>query len=211
MPLHRASPLCLVLVALLSACTAATGNSSGSKTLALASRAGIDGWVQSNGTVHTNGSGPLVGDLDAVTPGVGYRQFFSFDLGAIPAGATVTSATLRLYQAKVLGAPFGNHGIVTVDHVTYGDTLKATAYSTPGLADSLGVLSSDTTTGFRLLDVTDEVLADLAAAAIHSQFRLRFTVVASDNDGINDAVAFSDPELSCCPGAPPQLNLTYTP
>src|SRR5262245_37116012 len=98
--------LSAVAIALAAGCS---GNPAGPSTkVTLNSTASLDGWVQSNGVANASSGGPLVGDFESVSPGVGYRQFYSFDISTIPAGAHIVSATLRLYQAIVTGSPYTN-------------------------------------------------------------------------------------------------------
>lgn len=72
----------------------------------LTSQAGLDGAAASNNTAQANDQCPFTGDRESMFPGLGGRQFYSFDLSSIPATATVTSATLRLFQGLVLGSPY---------------------------------------------------------------------------------------------------------
>ena len=180
-------------------------------TLTLSSTASLDGWIQSNGTVVADGGGPLVGDFELQKPGVGYRQFYSFDLSTLPAGATIVSATLRLYQVSAVGAPFTLLGNVLVDHVNVGTSLDAADYNAVALTSNLGILSNAGTAGYKTLNVLVAVQADRAANRTRAQFRLRMSLLDSNNDGKNDYVTFTDFEDSCCAvNQPPQLVIEYT-
>ena len=172
-------------------------------TVTLGSTASLDGWVRTDGNAQTTNG--LTGDLSVVT-GQGYRQFFSFDLSTIPPGSTVTSATLRLYQAFVIGSPYTELGSVAVDHLDYGDMLCCGDYDAAALA-SAGTLSSDASVGYKQLVVTARVQADLAAARTRTQFRLRFSAADFTNDGGSDNAQFNEAEA---PGGNlPQLVVTY--
>jgi hypothetical protein len=187
-----------------------SGGGDDAVTLGLGSAAALDGWVESDGTVVTGAGGPLVGDFDAVQPNVGYRQFFSFSLAGIPAGATVTNATLQLHQQITFGTPFATHGVVVVDHVDYGATLDAADYLGGTITAGIGTIASDATAGIRTLDVTARVAADIAAARTRSQYRLRFSVLDTDNDGASDYTQFCDAENSISgTGTLPVLLVTY--
>ena len=186
------------------------GGDDGPVTVGLGSDPALDGWVESDGTVSTAGGGPLVGDFDAFQPNVGYRQFFSFSLAGIPAGAVVTSATLQLHQQFSVGDPFANHGVVVVDHVDYGAALDAADYGGNTLTANVGTIAPDTVNGVRTLDVTSRVQADLAAARTRSQYRVLWSVLDTDNDGVNDYVQFTDAENSINGlGTVPVLLVTY--
>lgn len=179
------------------------------ETLTIVATSSLDGWVTSSGAVQTAAGGPMTGDADALTPGVSFRQFYSFDLSGVPAGAEVELATLRLYQASSAGTPYTSLGNVVVDHVNYGALLTAAAFDQTAIASSIGVLSSNATIEYKTLAVTSAVQDDVSIGRARSQFRLRMSIIGSDNDGTNDSVTFSDAELSCCLGQPPQLVITY--
>ena len=83
----------------------------------IGSSAALDGAVFSNGFVIVHGGTPITGDVDDVEIGVTSRQFFSFDLSALPPGTQVKSAILKLYMTRKKGAPFFNLGWVELDHV----------------------------------------------------------------------------------------------
>ena len=199
------------MVALALACAKGTDPSS-TVVLKLNSTDSLDGWAQSNAAVFVHGGGPLVGDFPTAQPGVGYREFYSFDLGTIPANAIITSATLRLYQQQVDGTPYTSLGNVVVDHVSFGAVLQATEYLAAPLASAIGVISSDTSRGYKDLNVLSRVTADIAAARSRSQFRIRFSNQDTNGDGVNDFALFTDAEMSCCnPGTtqPPHLVIAY--
>lgn len=164
-------------------------------TVNLMSTAALDGWVRSDGNSGATGGPAITGDLDAGAPTLGYRQFYSFDLTPVPAGSVITSATLQLYQAAIGGTPYNDLGNVTVDHVDYGATLGAAAYGVPALASNVGVLSSDVTIAYKTLVVTARVAADVAAARTRAQFRLRFSILDSNNDAGSDFAQFTDAEF----------------
>lgn len=175
----------------------------------LVATAGLDGFVTSTGMAEVNGGGPAVGDLDAVTQGLHARQFYSFDLSGISAQATVTDATLRLYQARVLGTPYLSHGDVVLDHLNYGGQLDVGDFDGGTLAAAIAVFATQPDTAYHAADVQSQVQADIDAGRSRTQFRLRFSLQGSDSDAVNDIVVFSDAEESGGAGAPPQLIVTY--
>ena len=181
-----------------------------SQSITLSSTASIDGWVTSAGVANADSGGPLVGDFDSVNNGVGIREFYSFSLNALPASATIESATLRLYQASVGGQPYTALGNVVVDSANIGVALDAGDYSLPAFASNIGTLSTNVTKEYKTLDVTTAVKADRTAARPASQFRLRFSNLDSNSNGSNDYVGFTAAEDSCCSvGQPPQLVVVY--
>lgn len=181
-----------------------------STSVTLSSAAAFDGWAQSNGVANASAAGPLVGDADQIFAGVGYREFYSFDLSAIPAGATIDSATLKLYQANVKGQPYTVLGNVIVDHVDLGTALDGSDYGAPAIASNIGTLSTSPTIEYKTLDVTSSVQADRTVGRQRSQYRLRFSNKDSNNDGVSDLAQFTDAEDSCCGvNQPPQLIVVY--
>lgn len=190
----------------LTACGGGGSDTPSSASITVGSIAAIDGWADSAGAFDAAGGGPWVGDGTANQT---VRQVWAFDLSAVPAGATVTSATVGLRQYLVLGVPFPGFGIIVLDHVLLGADLDASDYdsvalSTPGLVSTQSVLD------WRLVDVTAAVQADLAAGRTRSDFRARFDTLASDGDSFRDGVFFSDAEGSNGITLKPGLSITYT-
>jgi hypothetical protein len=170
--MNRYLPLinfCLVVLAVL---FLAGCEERGKQTVELLSEAALDGWVQSNNLAFWDAGGPIVGDLDQFEPGKGYRQFYSFALAPVPAGSTITKATLTLYLAGSSGDPFSNHGVVVVDHLDYGAALDGGDYALAALHPNIGTITDDITEEYKSLDVTAEVQDDLANSRTYSQFRL---------------------------------------
>ena len=202
--------LLAVATASICACGGSSGGGSGPVMISAPSEAALDGWVTSSGGVNVSSGGPAMGDLDHIDPGVGFRQIFSFDITGIPGTATIVGATLQLYQTNLTGDPYSNHGTVVVDHVAYGASPTGVDYGNPALSPGLGPLSTDGAEEYKTLDVTAQVQNDVNAPRMHSQFRLRFSIVDSDNDGVGDYVSFVESEDSCCAtGQLPQLVITY--
>ncbi len=181
------------------------------QTATLVSQASIDGMVSSNGAFQANKGAPFTGDQDAIAPGIGTRQIFSFDISTLPAGITISSATLQLYQATVTGQPYTVLGNVTVDHVDIGSSLQASDYNGGTLSTAIGNISTSPAIGYQTLNVLAAVTNDVASGRKMSQYRVRFTLRDSNNDGANDNVQFTDAEVSCCNlTQTPQLVIVYT-
>lgn len=170
-----------------------TGPGPGSGTgTPIRSTASLDGWARSDGNSSATGA-PITGDIDGSLPGgIGYRQFFSFDISSF---SSVTEATLRLYQQEVIGMPYPELGNVVVDHLVYGDALDAPDYHAAALA-TVGTLSTDANKEYKTLNVTAQVKADVAAGRKRSQFRVRFSSADSNNDGTTDFTYFTDGEFT---------------
>src|SRR5687767_3029935 len=161
--------------------------------VSLASDPELDGWVDSEGDFDAS-SDPITGDRDDVQPGVGNRQLFSFELTGVPIGATIVSAELRLFQVSTNGDPYGELGVVVVDHVDYGPALDGSDYDGGTLFLDLGELSVDSTSESKVLDVTAAVQDDVDLARFRSQFRIRFDGADSNDDGTPDHAVFGDAE-----------------
>lgn len=165
--------------------------------------AGQDGYVTSTGTVSSD-KDIRVGRNSSET----IRGFVGFDIAAIPKTATITSATLRLYQRTVNGNPFSSgQGDLTVDHLDYGSSLSSGSYGATATLNNVGVLSSNNSSEWKQVMVTDRVKADLSSHT-SSQFRLRFTSESVGGDSTGDVVYF-DSASSGYNTNQPQLVITY--
>jgi hypothetical protein len=163
----------------------------------LASTVTLDGLVRSDGVFQTDtGEGlQVTGDLDGVTNGLGVRQFFSFDLSAIPPGATIAYAMVSFQQIDRVGTPYHTHGSVRFEHVEYGSALDPTDYDVPTLWDAGGLIAYNSTTSGRALGVTDAVQEDLDLGRGRSQWRIRFELADSDSDDVSDYTVWVNAEL----------------
>jgi hypothetical protein len=210
-PSMRRIALCAAGAALLLVCGDGSGGSGPTPTiLTISADSLLDGYVTNTGLFTTAGAGPLTGDLDGIHAGEDFRQFYSFSLPALPGGAVVDSVTLRLFQARVTGAPYTKLGNVIVDHLDYGTALDSADYDAAALEADIGTLSTDGTHGYKVLNATSAVLGDYGAARPRSQFRIRFSTVDGNNDGLSDYVEFGDAEKSCCPSnGVPHLVIVY--
>lgn len=197
----------LVLVCAIPLLSGCGGGGADSVTFTVASTASVDGFVTNTAFVDT-GTPVSVGDTDGSFGNVA-RGFVQFDRSGIPVGATILSAVLRMHQSAVFGAPYASLGNVVVDHVVIGLSLDAADFGASALQADVGGLSSNATLGLRSLDVTTQVLADIAAARSTSDFRLRFPL-ASDADALDDYAQFNDGDDSFGNGILPLLVVRYT-
>lgn len=210
--LSPALAACLVAAVLQGGCGSSPSEPSAPITLTLPSEPTLDGFVMNDGEAVAHAGGPAVGDIDFIQLGRAGRQFFSFEITNIPAGAELVSASLQLYQAGVSGDPFASLGSVVVDRIDLGASLDAGDYARPALQAQIGTVSADAALGYKTLDVTAAVEAERASGRPRFQIRLRFSNRDSDLDGEADLVAFSDAEQSCCPDQQPsRLVVTFRP
>jgi hypothetical protein len=196
----------LALASLTTGCGGGGGDAPPPLTITLVSIAPLEGTVDAGGGIIQGGW--IVGDLGGTN---GYRGFVSFDLGPLPAGATIVSATLRLVQRSVAGSPYATLGSLVVDQVVYGNVLDAGAYARAFPTNQgFGTLSADATLGPKSLVVTAQVEVDRAVGRAQSQFRLRFETEAN-GDGVSDYADFATTSVATAAADQPVLILTYQP
>jgi hypothetical protein len=162
----------------------------------------MDGVITSNSAVDTANYIKVGRDENSV-----HRTFLSFDLSPIPSGAKVTNAVLRIYQTNISGRPF-DYGPVMIDHINFGETLTAQAYSQPALILNYTTLSKNETIGWKEADVTKLVIEDLALARSKSQIRLHLQKEITGGAG-GDFVFFESSGNFGKTGYTPQLVVTY--
>jgi hypothetical protein len=129
----------------------------------------LDGYRGSNG-FGSNGLYILVGKNVSVIQ----RGFVSFDLSGIPSDATIESATLRLYQTKVVGTPYSSGGDLKIDHLDYGDSLGNEDYGASAISADITTLTNNAAVEWKDADVTDALKNDLSNGRSNSQYRLHF-------------------------------------
>jgi Bacterial Ig-like domain len=151
----------------------------------------IDALTQSvfnDGTVVNPPSG-AVGASDFTN--VFSRVFVSFQLPALPTGATLTAAVMSGTQESVSGAAYATLGAVKAQHVTF-TALNATTFNAAPLFD-IGDYSTTPTLEVKSIEVTDRVKDDYAnsiARSGRSQYRLLFAV-GTNNDSVKHFAFFT--------------------
>jgi len=124
-----------------------------------------------------------------------------FDLRSM-AGKTIVSAKLRVYLVESTG--WMDFTGVVVDHINFGSSIDATDYNGGTLASNIGTISSNSAVGWKELDVTSYVQADLTEGRASSQYRFML------NGVLGACVArFEDAENTGGTGNKPQLIITY--
>src|SRR5260221_11537975 len=139
------------------------------KTIILKSMSSEDGFVDSAGLIGIN-TAIKIGDDGTDT----FRGFVSFNLDDLPQGTTISKATVRIYQTKLVGNPFGVHGAIKVDHLVYGTALNSDAYNTIGQKDKFATIPQSTSAGWKEIDVTNQLKNDTSDAHTRSQYRIHF-------------------------------------
>jgi hypothetical protein len=174
------------------------------KTKTITSTVSLDGFRSSNGGGNDSVDVRAGRNIFLVT-----RGFVSFDLSGIPAGSTITEATLRLYQYDTNGSPYGVGGSLKVDHLNYGDALDNTDYGMAALLSSFTTLTSNTVIEWKDADVTDQVKDDVANGRSRSQYRIHFTTENKGGDVTGDFAYFESAENTGGTGKKPQLVVKY--
>ncbi len=170
----------------------------------------LDGVVAGdNATVQSRSDlQPAVGDfqfISGVTQGAPRAvSYFSFDLTGVPAGRTVQSATLSLFNRAIQGDPKGMAVLIRIDHVNYGDVFPVATLGGVGLDFNFATINDIDVLGRKDIDVTTQVQSDLGSNRGRSQYRLR-GAIASNLDNIADIALLTDGEDSQGSGELPML------
>ena len=161
--------------------------------MAILSTPDLDGPVGSVATLGTDSSQrPDVGD----TAGSEHvHGLFSFDIGTIPAGAEIVSATMELTSIGTTGNPAQMMGgAMAIDHLRYANTFPTVLNDIVFIIQSGIALWDDIPAlGARTIDVTNRVKIDRLAGRSRSQFRIR-GLVSTDGDNQTDLVTFAGGE-----------------
>jgi len=185
-------------------------------TLPLMSDPDLDGYLQEDGLGgwrwRPGLMTPRTGELYVGGENKDYRQFYTFDLSALPADATIVRATLRLFQTHVVGDPYDAIGDVVVDHVHYGEAIELADFEGNTFNRNIGTLSTDRAISYHELVVTSAVQIDWEGGRTRSQFRLRLAAGAfSIVNHQSDYVQFTDAEGSAGDAVHvPELVVRYT-
>jgi hypothetical protein len=185
----------------------------------LTSLAAQDGWVlESSETSNAGGSlSATASNTSALRAGDAtsdrqYRAVVSFDTSAIPDGATILSATLRLRRGTVSGTnPFTTHGTCWAD-VESGGFSGSTALETgdfQATATAVQAASLSNATSNGAWSEGSLNAAGLAAIDGTGTTQLRVYFALDDNDdGGNDYIGYYSGDNSSSPNRP-QLVVTY--
>lgn len=160
----------LVLALLAGGCGGGGGASDDTPARVLPAELGFSGYATSAGGYQLNFA-PLVGDGAGL---ISRRALVRFDLSEVPSRAQVLEATLRVFQVGTTGAPYTDFGDMVVDHVRMGAALDGTDFDGGTLSPAFAVAFTGPAQGYRSLNVTAQVAADLAAGRTTSDYRFLF-------------------------------------
>jgi len=188
-------------------------------TVTFVSVAAQDGWLLESGET-TNAGGSI--DATATTTSAlrlgdnnqdrQYKSVVSFDTSAIPDGATVLSATVRLLRGSLTGtSPFSTHGTLWVDVATGAfsgsTTLQAGDFQSAATAVQAASLSNAASNGTWSTGSLNA--AGLAALNKTGSTQLRVYFNLDDNDDTgNDYLGYYSGDNSTAANRP-QLVVTY--
>src|SRR5262249_47339352 len=141
-----------------------------------------------------------------------YKTVVSFDTSAIPDGATILSATLRLRRGAVSGTnPFTTHGTCWVDVQTGGFSGSTTLQTGDFQATATVVQAASLSNAANNGDWSTGSLNAAGLAAISktgtTQLRVYFSLDDDDDTG-NDFIGWYSGDNST-PANRPQLVVTY--
>ncbi len=189
------SLLTLILAFSLGACGGGGGGDGTPQpgSLAIPSTPTLDGPVGSSLALGTDSSQrPDVGD---VAGGDFVHGLFSFDLGQIPPGAQIISATMQLTSTSTTGNPtLAMGGTMVIDHLSYGATFPSQLNEITTIHQSgVALWDNVTTVGTRAFNVTSQVQNDVIGGRVRSQFRMR-GLNSTNGDNSVDLVSFAASE-----------------
>jgi len=176
-----------------------------------------DGWVRESNETSGVGGAFASGGTGNQAIRVGdhrrdqqYKAILSFDTSVVPAGCSVTSATLQLTRGSVVGTdPFPTFQPLTVDIQSGGFSgnvaLEASDFQAAATATGVATMSQPAGNG----SLSQGTLSNVGVAAINTagitQLRLQFRLDDNDNQS-RDSLGFRPGENN---NTPPVLVLTY--
>ncbi|MCB1035739.1 MAG: DNRLRE domain-containing protein, partial [Acidobacteria bacterium] len=190
-------------------------------TVTFTSIAAEDGWVRESsensgvgGASNSTGSGTRALRPGDATQDRQYKSIVSFDTSSIPAGATITAATLRLQRGTVRGTnPFTILGNCLADVQTGGfggnTALQPSDFEAAATATAVATMSNPPSNG--TFSEGSFNAAGLAAINTSGRTQARVYFEIDDNDdGGDDHMGFY-PGDNATASRHPQLVVTYIP
>lgn len=205
---RRASGLsALVVLALTVAACGGGGGGDGNSDLTatlpilLDNRTGTLTSVPEVFNVAAYGGHVALGDDFAFGSDYDTRGILTFDLAALPPGAVISSAIVRLSARVNSGNPYAVHGLPLVDHVfVTGSDISAANFSGNTITAGLELFPTFTGAAFQQaqFDVTGAVRADFEGGQPDTSFRVYFGISPEFNsldDIVFIQVSTTDPAL----------------
>jgi hypothetical protein len=166
----------------------------------ISSQSNLDGYQSSNGSGSTTAEIKIGRNNTSIS-----RGFLSFDLSQIPESSILDKATLRMYQQGIIGSPYISGTELKIDQLNYGSTFESSDYSTSSISSSFTSLSTNTSPGWRDIDVTQNIKGDKTADRPRAQFRVHFALEQLGGSSTGDYVLFESGDNTLKTGNTPQL------
>jgi len=196
--------------------TAPTGAGSTLST-SLASKGAQDGWVlESTATSSTGGTmNPDAGTLvlgDNVADKQ-YRAILSFSTGVLPDNAAISSVTLKIRRAGLVGTnPFTTLGDILVDvrkgAFSSNAALQLADFQAPSGKDAVLTFTNSPVKGWFSTSMSSSDFGYINLTGM-TQFRLRFATEDNQNS-VADALKFYSGNYAIIPSYQPRLVIKYT-
>lgn len=175
------------------------------KTSIITSSKEIDGYISSNNYVNKDSEIRAGRNKFIVS-----RGFLSFDLSKLPKYSKILSVTLRIYQTKTVGNPFGSEtGNLMIDHLTIGESLDEPDYNANSLSSNFEEISKNRSVGWKEAEVSNPVIEDLGSNRKLTQFRLHFEKEEKGTTDSGDYAYFESSDNSEGTTNIPQLLVKY--
>lgn len=183
--------------------TVTTSGGTGGTTITFNPVATEDGYVLESSETSNLGGSTNSSDTTSAALRAGddstdrqYKAILSFDTSAIPDGATIVSATLKLRRGTVVGTnPFTTHGSLLVDvkggaGFNGSTTLQTTDFQAPADATQVATMSAANANGDWSTGALNATGRGLVNKTGKTQFRVYFSL--DDNDDLSaDYVGFN--------------------
>lgn len=125
------------------------------------------------------------------------RAYFSFPIQQIPSGYSIDSVSINVYQFTCFGNddiwifPIWYNNIYypcNIYHVDYGLTFEPEDFN-PVIYDTVGIISPDSTRGWRVVNITEGYISDMQNNHPYCQLMLKFDIL-TDYDSMHDFIEF---------------------
>lgn len=174
------------------------------QTMTLSASSDLDGYRASSGAGNSDTDIRAGRDKFLVR-----RGFLSFDITSLSEDITISEVSLRIYQYKTVGDPYGIGGQLKIDHLDYGNSLNNEDYSLAALLASFATVTENDVVEWKDVVVTDQVKDDLDESRERSQFRIHFVTENTGEDETGDFAHFESAEDTGGTGNTPQLVIKY--
>lgn len=157
--------------------------------------------ASSAATTNFSAEAELVVGLERTVAGIDVHSLVRFDLSALPAGAIINRAELRLWQTSTDGAAW----TVNLNRITQDWSATAVTWSTrpPGVTAYRGIAIPDGADEMATLAITELVRAWVYTPQTTPNFGIELV----GNGGLSHRRAFASAESAM----PPELVIDYTP